>query len=97
MPDIHYNDIKPLSNSYAAQAGAGKVRRNDAASQWGSQRKLVEDYAHDVRFGVESSDERQWMRFNRDGIVSIDKKCLHLFVDIDCSLRRYRLHHSHPS
>jgi hypothetical protein len=97
MPDIHYNDIKPLSNSYAAQAGAGKVRRNDAMPQWGAQRKLVEDYAHDVRISVEGSDKRQWMRFHRDSIVSLDKKCLHLFVDVDCSLRRCRLHHSHLS
>jgi hypothetical protein len=97
MPDIHDNDIKALGCSYAAQIRAGNVRRNDALPQWGTQRKLVEDYAHDVRVIVKDSTEQPWMRFKLNGIAALDEEDLHLLVDVDCSLGRCLRHHSHLS
>jgi hypothetical protein len=97
MPDIHDNNIKSLGGSYAAQVRAGKIRRNAVLPQWGTQRKLVKDYAHDVRVGVKNSAEQARVRFQRGCIVAIDEEDLHFLVDVDCSPWRCRLHHSHLS
>jgi len=97
MPDIHDDNIKTLGGGYAAQIRAGNVRRNDAMSQWGAQRKLVKDYTHDVRVIVKDSAEQPWMRFKLSGIAALDEEDLHLRVDVDGFLGRCLRHHSHLS